>query len=254
MKIRVLGCSSAIGGEARTSSYLVDDDILIDAGTGVGNLELDALLKINHVFLTHSHLDHIACLPLMADSVGGLRDRPITIHARPQTLELLRKHVFNWQIWPDFTAVPEGNPFLRMEDLNPGSTWEDGDRWIRSVSVNHTVPAVGYLIGDGQQCLALSGDTTVTNEFWDEINGSDGARYLVLETTFPDSQVELATLSKHMCPSMVQGELKKLKVRPEIYITHMMPSDEEQIMSELRDRITGFELKRLEPNHVFELN
>jgi len=254
MKIRVLGCSSAIGGEARTSSYLVDDDILIDAGTGVGNLELDALRKINHVFLTHSHLDHIACLPLMADSVGGLRDQPITIHARPQTLELLRKHVFNWQIWPDFTVVPEENPFLRMEDLTPGSTWKDGERWIRSVSVNHTVPAVGYLIGNGPHCLALSGDTTVTNEFWEVINGSGNARYLVLETTFPDSQVELATLSKHMCPSMVQGELKKLKVRPEIYITHMMPSDEEQIMSELRDRITGFELQQLEPNHVFELN
>jgi len=254
MKIRVLGCSSAIGGEARTSSYLIDDDILIDAGTGVGNLELDALQKINHVFLTHSHLDHIACLPLMADSVGSIRDQPITIHARPQTLELLRKHVFNWQIWPDFTAVPEESPFLRMEDLNPGSTWEDQGRRIRSVSVNHTVPAVGYLVSNGQQALALSGDTTVTNEFWDMINDSGDTRYLVLETTFPDSQVELATLSKHLCPSMVQGELKKLKVRPEIYITHMMPSDEEQIMSELRERIPGFELKRLEPNHVFELN
>ena len=116
------------------------------------------------------------------------------------------------------------------------------------------MPAVGYLVGGGQQCLALSGDTTVTNEFWEVINDCQDTRYLVLETTFPDSQVELATLSKHMCPSMVQGELKKLKVRPEIYITHMMPSDEEQIISELRERISGFELKRLEPNHVFELN
>lgn len=255
MKIRVLGCSSAIGGKARTSSYLIDDDVLIDAGTGVGNLELDELQKIDHVFLTHSHLDHIACLPLIADSVGALRDKPITIHARPQTIELLRKHIFNWQIWPDFTAVPTvKEPFMKLEDFSPGDLWEHQGRQIRSVSVNHTVPAVGYLISNGSQCLALSGDTTVTTEFWEAINEISHTRYLILETTFPDQQVELATISKHLCPSMVQGELKKLQVRPEIYITHMMPNDEAAIMSELRERITDFKLNRLETDHVFELN
>jgi ribonuclease BN (tRNA processing enzyme) len=255
MKIRVLGCSSAIGGEARTSSYMIDDDILIDAGTGVGNLDIEALKKIDHIFLTHSHMDHIACLPLIADSVGAMRDRPVTIHARPQTLELLRKHIFNWQIWPDFTVVPsEDAPFMLMEEFSPGDQWDNSGRQIRSVSVNHTVPAVGYLISNGRQVLALSGDTTVTNEFWQAINESDDPRYLILETTFPDAQVELATVSKHLCPSMVQGELKKLQVRPEVFITHMMPSDEATIMAELRERVPEFTLNRLEPNHVFELN
>jgi len=255
MNIRVLGCSSAIGGEARTSSYLIDDDILIDAGTGVGNLDIEALKKIDHVFLTHSHMDHIACLPLIADSVGAMRDKPVTIHARPQTMELLRKHIFNWQIWPDFTLVPtEENPFMTMEDFSPGDEWENNGRQIRSVSVNHTVPAVGYLIGNGRQGLALSGDTTVTNDFWAAINESGNTRYLILETTFPDSQVELATVSKHLCPSMVQGELKKLQGKPEVFITHMMPSDQETIMGELRERNPEFTLNRLEPNHVFELN
>lgn len=254
MKIRVLGCSSGIGGKALTSSLLIDDDILIDAGTGVGHLELDALKKIDHVFLTHSHLDHIACLPLMADSVGALRDKPVTVHARAATLELLRKHIFNWQIWPDFTTVPAvDTPFLKMEELSPGSFWENNGRKIRSVSVSHTVPAVGFLISYGNECLALSGDTTVTNEFWDVINDCQDTRYLILETTFPDSQIELATMSKHLCPSMTQGELKKLHTRPEIYITHMMPNDESVIMSELRDRIPDFELKRLKPDLVFEL-
>ena len=255
MKIRVLGCSSAIGGEARTSSYLIDDDILVDAGPGVGNLDIEALKKIDHIFLTHSHMDHIACLPLIADSVGAMRDKPVTIHARPQTMELLRKHIFNWQIWPDFTVVPtEDAPFMTMEEFAPGDVWENNGRQIRSVSVNHTVPAVGYLIGNGSQVLALSGDTTVTNDFWQAINESHNPRYLILETTFPDAQVELATVSKHLCPSMVQGELKKLQVRPEVFITHMMPSDQATIMTELRERLPDFELNRLEPNHVFDLN
>ena len=254
MKIRVLGCSSAIGGEARTSSYLIDDDILIDAGTGVGNLDIDELIKIDHIFLTHSHLDHIACLPLIADSVGAMRDKPITIHARPQTMELLRRHIFNWQIWPDFTVVPtEDAPFMTMEELSPGKLWQDNGRQLRSVSVNHTVPAVGYLVGNGRQVLALSGDTTVTTEFWQAINESKNPRYLILETTFPDAQVELATVSKHLCPSMVQGELKKLLVRPEVFITHMMPNDESTIMSEIRERVPEFNVNRLVSNQVFEL-
>ena len=120
--------------------------------------------------------------------------------------------------------------------------------------MNHTVPAVGYLIGNGRQVLALSGDTTVTNEFWQAINEASDPRYLILETTFPDAQVELATISKHLCPSMVEGELKKLQVRPEVFITHMTPSDEATIMSELRERVPEFTLNRLELNHVFDLN
>ena len=44
MKLRVLGCSGGIGGRhLRTTSLLVDNDILIDAGTGVGDVSLAEL-------------------------------------------------------------------------------------------------------------------------------------------------------------------------------------------------------------------
>lgn len=255
MKFRVLGCSSTIGGGSQTSSYLIDDDILIDAGTGVSNLSLDALEKIDHIFLTHSHLDHIACLPLISDAVSTRRAKPITIHARPQTLELLRRHVLNWKIWPDFTEIPTPQtPFMTLKEMAPGDNWEHEGRRIHSVSVNHTVPAVGYLVSTANECLALSGDTTVTDEFWEVVNGCENTRYLVLETTFPDKEFALATLSKHLCPSMVQGELKKLHLRPEIYITHMMPDDRSTIMAELNERNPDFTIKPLEADHVFELN
>ena len=41
MKFRVLGCSGGIGARARTTSFLVDDDVLLDAGTGVEDLSID---------------------------------------------------------------------------------------------------------------------------------------------------------------------------------------------------------------------
>jgi ribonuclease BN (tRNA processing enzyme) len=122
MRIRVLGCSGGIGGaNLRTTSLLVDDDILIDAGTGVGDLSIAELTRIDHVFITHSHLDHIACLPLMVDTVGELRERPLTVWTTGPTLEVLRRHIFNWSIWPDFTEIPSAEkPFLRFREIRVG--------------------------------------------------------------------------------------------------------------------------------------
>ena len=72
MKLRVLGCSGGIGGRhLRTTSFLVDHDILLDAGSGVAELSVGELAAIDHVFLTHAHLDHVLALPLMI--VGHLR-------------------------------------------------------------------------------------------------------------------------------------------------------------------------------------
>src|ERR1039457_1186052 len=58
MKLAVLGCYAGIGGARRTTALLLDDDVLIDAGSGVGELSLEQMVKVDHVFLTHSHLDH----------------------------------------------------------------------------------------------------------------------------------------------------------------------------------------------------
>src|SRR6185436_3580447 len=99
MKIRVLGCSGAIAAGYKTTAFLLDDDVLIDAGTGVGDLPLDALARIDHILVSHSHLDHVLSIPLLADS--GLRVRvaegrpPIQVHALPETLAALKAHLFN---------------------------------------------------------------------------------------------------------------------------------------------------------------
>src|SRR5688572_15917910 len=122
MKVRILGCSGGIGGRhLRTTSMLVDSDILIDAGTGVGDLSVAELALIDHVFITHSHLDHIACLPFILDSVGDMRNKPLTMYATPATEEIIRTHIFNWAIWPDFSEIPNSeNPFLRFQTIRLG--------------------------------------------------------------------------------------------------------------------------------------
>jgi ribonuclease BN (tRNA processing enzyme) len=200
MKLRILGCSGGIGGNARTTSMLLDEDVLIDAGTGVGDLSLSELKLIDHVFITHSHLDHIACIPLLMDSVGSVRDKPLIIHATEETLEIIREHIFNWKIWPDFTRIPdERSPFMRYRAIKLGEVVALGERLITALPANHVVPAVGFQINSGKASLVFSGDTTVNDALWEVVNRIDNLRYLIIETAFSNAEKNLAVLSKHLC-------------------------------------------------------
>lgn len=253
MKLRVLGCSGGIGGNFRTTSLLLDHDVLIDAGTGVGDLSLAEMSMINHVFITHSHLDHIACLPLLVDSVGFMRDQPIVVHATAETLELLRQHVFNWNIWPDFTQIPDAErPFMRYAKIEVGRCEVLGTRRITPLPARHVVPAVGFLLDSGAASLAFSGDSCKCDAFWQAINAVDNLRYLIVETAFSNAEMALAELSLHYCPTLLARDLEKLRLNPEIYITHLKPGEIELTMQEIAECVSGFTPRMLQNGQVFE--
>lgn len=235
MKVRILGCSGGIGGELlRTTSLLVDDDILIDAGTGLAGLSLDELAAIDHVFVTHSHLDHIAALPLMIDSVADQRDTPVTIHASAATLETIRAHIFNWAIWPDFSEIAiRDRKIMQYETICVGQRVRLGKRSVTAVPAEHTVPAVGYHLDSGSGSLVFTGDTTVNDPFWPVVNRIANLRYLIIETAFSDREEALARISKHLCPRLLMEELAKLSVPAEVYVTHLKPGQIDAIVGEI---------------------
>jgi ribonuclease BN (tRNA processing enzyme) len=255
MKVRILGCSGGIGGQhLRTTSIFVDHDILIDAGTGVGDLSIDELVRIDHIFVTHSHLDHIACLPFIVDTVGDLRDQPLVVHALPETLAALRQHIFNWTIWPDFTALPTPEQaYLQFEPLAVGDSIELAGRRIDALPANHTVPALGYRLDSGQASLVFTGDTSTSTPLWDAINGSHNLRYLLIETAFSDRQETLATTSKHFFPRLLVDELAQLRQNPEIFITHLKPGQIEQTMEEIATACAERLPRMLQTGQVFDL-
>jgi ribonuclease BN (tRNA processing enzyme) len=255
MKLRVLGCSGGIGGNLHTTSFLLDNDVLIDAGTGVGELSLAELVMIDHVFVTHSHLDHITSIPFMVDSVGFMRDRPLTVYASEETLEILRQHIFNWKIWPDFTEIPNtSKPYLSYQPVKLGETVILNGRNITPVPANHVVPAVGYHLDSGKASLVFSGDTTTNDALWKVVNKIENLRYLVIETAFSNSEKDIAVISKHLCPSMLATELVKFKQRDaEIFITHLKPGELELTMQEIEDCVSGVTPKMLLNNQEFEL-
>ncbi len=254
MKLRTLGCSGGIGGNLHTTSFLLDHDVLIDAGTGACELSLTELSMIDHIFVTHSHLDHIASIPFMVDSTGFMRDRPLTVYATGATLEILRQHIFNWKIWPDFTRIPDAQaPFMRYQPMELGETVVLNGRKITAIPADHVVPAVGYHLDSGKASLVFSGDTTTQNTSWEIINKIPNLRYLIIETAFSNCEKELAIVSKHLCPSMLAEELKKFQRDAEIFITHLKPGEVELTMQEVEDSVHGRCPAMLMNNQEFEL-
>ena len=254
MKLRVLGCSGGIGGRhLRTTSMLLDSDVLIDSGTGVSDLSLMELSLIDHVFVTHSHLDHITSIPFMVDTVGGMRNKPLLVHALPATIEILRNHIFNWSVWPDFTQIPSPDkPFLEYRPIQVGQTVELAGRRITALPANHVVPAVGYHLVSGAGSLVFTGDTTTNDVLWRIVNRVGNLRYLIIETAFCNREKDLAIASKHLCPSMLADELGKLERDAEIFITHLKPGEIELTMQEIAECAGQYQPRMLQNNQVFE--
>jgi len=255
MKLRVLGCSGGIGGRhQRTTSFLLDNDILIDAGTGVADLSLTELSLIDHVFLTHSHMDHIVSIPFMVDAVGGARNKPLTVWAIPETMEILQSHIFNWKIWPDFSRIPTPEkPFMQYRTVQLGQTIEMQRRKLTVLPANHVVPAVGYHLESERGSLVFTGDTTTNDPLWKEVNRIGNLKYLIIETAFCNREKDLAIASKHLCPSMLAEELAKFERTAEIFITHLKPGEVELTMLEIEEDCGQHRPRMLQNNQVFEL-
>jgi len=254
MKLRVLGCSGGIGGRAqRTTSFLLDRDVLIDAGTGVAELTVAEMVMIDHVFLTHAHLDHIAALPLMVDTVAERRSAPLTVYGTEAALGMLREHVFNWAIWPDFSALPSAeNPYLRFQAIAPGESVDLGGRRLTALPVEHSVPAVAYWLDSGAASLVFSGDTGPCDAFWQAVNRIGNLRHLIVECAFPNRDEHLAMVSRHLCPSLLARELQKLERDCEVYVTHLKPGQIELTMEEIEVGLGSFKPRMLQNNQVFE--
>jgi cAMP phosphodiesterase len=254
MQIKVLGCSGGIGGYKRTTTLLVDDDVLIDAGTGVGDLSLVELLKIDHIFVTHSHLDHIGFIPLLVDTVMGLRSQSVTLHATAEVIHILKTHIFNWLVWPDFNQIPSAeNPFLVYHQMSVGDAVSVNHKTIIALPANHVVPAVGYQVDSGKNSLVFTGDTAGGQDFWQVVNNISNLKTLIIETAFSNAEAELASLSKHLCPKTLADELAQLNGQVETYITHLKPGEDAKIMQEIAANPTTWHCQALCQQQLFNL-
>jgi cAMP phosphodiesterase len=254
MELKVLGCSGGVGSHLRTTTLLIDDDVLIDAGTGLGDLNLQAMSRIQHIFITHSHLDHITSVPFLVDTMFDQIKEPIIIHGLATTIDALKKHIFNNIIWPDFARLPNAeHPVMQYQVMELGEVVEINNRKFEMIEVNHIVSGVGYRVESATGSFAFSGDTTTNDTFWTALNKHDKLDLLIVESAFANKDVTLCHLAGHYCAELLGPDIAKLNHKPAVYISHNKPGAEGQIFTECEKAITTHTIHPLSAGQTFTL-
>ncbi len=238
MKIRVLGCSTSDLSDVNLSSFLVDNQILFDAGTILSMIQEDEIWNIDQVVITHAHLDHVKDLPFFAETVYlSDKDHTINVISVPMVTDAIKNNLMNNVIWPDFSQIPsQEKPIIKYENIDIGIPFHANGYKITAYKVNHSVSAVGYLIEDKKGIsLLYPGDLGPSNTIWKSM-GSRKLNGLIIEASFPNRLRDLALKTGHLTPELLSAELQKLEHMPEkIFITHCKPQYKQTVENELKE-------------------
>ncbi|MFZ5470865.1 MAG: MBL fold metallo-hydrolase [Myxococcota bacterium] len=250
MRLRVLGCHGGELPKYKTTCFLIDGVLALDAGALTAQLSLDELCQVNDIVLSHSHFDHVKDLPLMADLIVGRRERPVTIHASKECAKTLHENMFNDSLWPDFTQIPtKKNPVLQIKAFKAGARFKIGKYTVQSVPVSHPVESCGFVVSDGVHSVAMSGDTGPTTKLWQVLNKTKKLKAVLLETSFPNRLQKLADLSGHLTPQTLKGELAKFdRNGAAVFLYHLKPA----FVPQLKEELQGMPVEVLELGDTFE--
>lgn len=241
MKLRILGADGGVAPGFLTPSFLLNKNILIDAGSAASSLTLKEQRDVDYIFISHSHLDHVKDICFLADNVFTFRRRPIELISTFEILDILRKHLFNNKIWPDFTTITNGHcPILSYRPVE--SHVQIGPIQVAVYPVHHPVPAVGFIVKErGKNSIVITGDTGPTDLLWEEANKESRLKAVFTEIAFPDRLSKVANAAGHFTPSMFDTELAKLKKNVPLLIYHLKP----EYMKELKKEIKALGIPNL---------
>lgn len=238
MEIRVLGCYGSEYPARRTTCFLINNSLVVDAGAMTNSLSLKEQALIDYILITHSHLDHILDIGFLADNVIGLRQKPVQIIGSKEAIHTLMENVLNNRLWPDFTVIPNPqHPVLATRTCSEKKSFLINGMRIKPVTVDHTVPTFGYIIQERNNGSVLfSGDTGPTEKLWETANKLKDLRAMFIELSFPNRFKEKALLSKHFTPELLAEELKKIKHSNDIpiYLYHMKPYYLKELKNEIK--------------------
>ncbi len=244
MKLKVLGCSGAELPGHNPTSFLIDQRVAIDAGSITSMLNEKSQWKIEQIFITHAHLDHIKGIPFLADNLIMKKpNHKVDVLSIKSVIQAIKENLLNTSLWPDFTVIPHpNNAIIRLAPLKEGIPFVSGQLTFTALKVNHSVPAVGYLIEDtAGRTLFFTGDTGPTDRTWEMLHGRR-LNVLIIEVSFPNSMKEMALITGHLTSELMSIELKKISPPPErIYITHPKP----QLLPKIKKDLAGLKMKNI---------
>jgi ribonuclease BN (tRNA processing enzyme) len=235
------------------SSYVIDDVVAIDAG-GLGfHGDLAAQARIRHVFLTHTHLDHTASLPIFLENVYGVHPEGVVIHGGAAVLDSLQKDIFNDRVMPDFIRISRERkpPFLQLSLLEENKTVEVEGLRITPVGVNHVVPAFAFVIEGKQTALAVVTDTAPTKAIWKRLERTANLKAVFLEASFPNAMASLAEISGHLTSDQFHEEAAKVGPEVQVIAVHLKARTHDQTVAEVMGRGRP-NVHIAEPGRVYE--
>jgi cAMP phosphodiesterase len=208
--LRVVGCHGGETPRHRTSAFVLDGRIAIDAGSLTSELDLPAQWRLEACLVSHAHLDHIRDLATIADNRAQHKCPPLVIAGTKMTLAILKKHFFNGLLWPDFTKIPNtATPSIVYQLLRPEEDSEVAGYSVKAIMVSHTIDCCAFVIRGKNGAMAYSGDTGPTERLWEVLNETKDLRAMLMEVSFPNREQKLATASGHHTPRTLAVELKK---------------------------------------------
>jgi len=236
MKISILGCNGSRGLGLKPTAFLVDKNVLIDAGTCSEALSIKKRLNIDHILITHAHFDHIADLPFLAHTAHDHRKAPLYVYGIKEAIDDILTHIFNWRIWPSFNEIPNAKKSkISFKPVSPLKNIQVNSYKIMAIPVNHTVPTVGFLIDDGKSAFAFIGDTYTTDLFWKKIRDHKRLSAVIIESSFPNRLSNTAKITGHLTPKLLYKEIAKLDRNDvKIFVSHLKPFYRKEIIKELK--------------------
>jgi cAMP phosphodiesterase len=256
MRFRVLGCSGGQIPGHNLSAYILNERLLVDAGSIATTIDVEAQCRIENILLTHVHLDHVVGLAHLAENLFGRTRKTVKIWAVADVITAIKATFFNNSLWPDFTEITSPDqpvPVMTFEPIPEEVRISVADVHLIAVRVNHIVPSTAFFIQNKDKTFLHVGDTGPTEKVWKVAKKYSDLCAIVLECSFPNRLQPLADLSGHLTPQTLKTELDKLN-RPSIpvFVTHMKPQYREEIMREIQ-AINGYQLRVLEDGDVLEL-
>lgn len=255
MQLRVLGCHGGETPKHRTTSFLLGDEVAIDAGAITSMLSLEEQTRIRSVLVSHPHMDHVRDLATLADNRCQQGGATLDIVGVPATIDALRKHFFNDIIWPDFTLIDsKEGPTVRFVEVQPNQVADVDGYQVTPIMVNHTVDTSAFVVRQNEASIVYGGDTGPTEELWTHINALDDLQALMIEVSFPTDEAELAYNSRHLTTETLASELTKLEQSDElpIFLYHIKPTFEAKVLKELAHiRGRNLQVLQLEDEFLF---
>ena len=238
--------------EQRLTCYLIDDCVAVDAGSIAIGLTAEQRGKVRDIIITHTHMDHIASLPIFIDDLYPTLEEPMRIHATPEVIQLLERDVFNWSVYPRFSRLHNDyGPVMEYIPIPEGPEFNVAHLKVRAIPVNHVVPTVGLIISDGSTTIAFSSDTAETDDFWRVVNETPKLDAMLIEASFPNEMASLAEISRHFTPAALAQELNKLNHNGlDILAVHLKPAYRETVVKELQD-LNIRKLSVMEPGKTY---